>query len=108
MAGLPPQPVSVPTTVPALVLLSVSFGSARTPVRSKSESVGPVPRTRTDCAPDTPDPPMTNPAVMMLVPVPTWARQERFVRRPGFDEAATASVAGLLVAVPEELVATQV
>ena len=106
---LPAHPVSEATTPPpGLVLFRVSFGSGRRPVRPKIPSAGPDPRTSTDCVPETPPPPTTKPAVMMFVPVPTCARQERFVRRPGFEVPTMDSTAGSLVTVPVELVAVHV
>ena len=58
--------------------------------------------------PDVPAPPTTNPAIRMLPPVPTVARQEMLVSRPGSEVLTTFSVAALLVTDPNELVAVHV
>jgi hypothetical protein len=45
---------------------------------------------------------------MILLPVPTSAREDRLLRCPGSDVLTTVSVAGLLVTEPEALVAVHV
>ena len=55
-----------------------SWGAAKTPDTPKDVSVGPTPRNRTDLDPELPT---TNPAIMILGPVPTLPRTDRFMSR---------------------------
>ena len=84
------------------------MGSGSVPETLKAASAGPEALTRSDSLPVALLGPTANPAIRMLAPVPTPARHERLIRRPGSEELTTPSVAALLVALPLELVATQV
>src|SRR5580698_9162268 len=104
---LPAQPVFVASTV-SDELKSWSWGSGSVPGTSKGASAmaGPEARIRRGCVPAVPKGPTANPPKMMLPPVPTCARAERLMRRPGFEEAAIVTAAPLLVAEPALFVAT--
>src|ERR1019366_1820480 len=78
---LPAHPLSVSSSVDvwsAFSWYSFSSGSGSVPEAPKAASAGPDARARTvfDV-----DPPITNPAMRMLLPDPTWTRVETLTSR---------------------------
>src|SRR5476651_70685 len=63
-----------------------SSGEGRDPETWKLASAGPIPRRRTVFEPE---PATAKPAIMILSPVPTNAREEMLISRPGVGDVTT-------------------
>src|ERR1700689_421343 len=105
MSAAPSQPSFVARRV--LPEKTWSCGSGSASATPRAVSAGPEARIRSGSGPGAPEPPTTNPAIWMLDPVPTWERVDMLISRPTLLVAAMDTVAGLLVAEPWPLLATQ-
>src|SRR5580700_10951856 len=104
--ALPSQPSFVPRSMDPE--RSWSWGSGIAPATPRAVRAGPEARIRRDSDPDVPAPPTTNPAMRMLDPVSACARVDMLTSLPMSLVELIDTVAGLLVADPTSLPATQV